>query len=51
MTQAPVQPRAGLPERPRMVGMLGGMGPAAGADFVRLFVEACGKRMQALGMA
>jgi aspartate racemase len=26
---------------PRAVGILGGMGPAAGADFVRLFVEAC----------
>jgi aspartate racemase len=26
---------------PRAVGILGGMGPAAGADFVRLFVQAC----------
>lgn len=25
----------------RTVGILGGMGPAAGADFVRLFVQAC----------
>ena len=25
----------------RAVGILGGMGPAAGADFVRLFVQAC----------
>lgn len=25
----------------RIVGILGGMGPAAGADFVRLFVQAC----------
>ena len=25
----------------RSVGILGGMGPAAGADFVRLFVQAC----------
>ncbi|WOI43585.1 amino acid racemase [Acidovorax sp. BLS4] len=35
---------------PRMVGILGGMGPAAGADFVRLFVEACTRRMAALGI-
>lgn len=26
---------------PRTVGILGGMGPAAGADFLRLFVQAC----------
>ena len=25
----------------RKVGILGGMGPAAGADFLRLFVGAC----------
>ncbi|GKT20594.1 amino acid racemase [Acidovorax sp. SUPP3334] len=36
--------------QPRMVGILGGMGPAAGADFVRLFVEACTRRMEALGI-
>lgn len=30
---------SGLPVR--SVGILGGMGPAAGADFVRLFVQAC----------
>ena len=36
---------------PRPVGILGGMGPAAGADFVRLFVEACAERMQQCGMA
>lgn len=29
------------PPTPRRVGILGGMGPAAGADFVRLFVAAC----------
>ncbi len=34
--------------RPRTVGILGGMGPAAGADFVRLFVRACTEHMQAL---
>ncbi|MBP7544812.1 MAG: aspartate/glutamate racemase family protein [Acidovorax sp.] len=33
-----------------MVGILGGMGPAAGADFVRLFVQACTERMVALGI-
>jgi len=31
------------------VGILGGMGPAAGADFVRLFVEACARLMRARG--
>ena len=30
----------------RVVGILGGMGPAAGADFVRLFVQACADRMR-----
>lgn len=34
---------------PQVVGILGGMGPAAGADFVRLFVEACSRQLQALG--
>ncbi len=33
----------------RAVGILGGMGPAAGADFVRLFVEACTEQMQRNG--
>ena len=32
----------------RVVGILGGMGPAAGADFVRLFVEACADHMREL---
>lgn len=32
-----------------VVGILGGMGPAAGADFVRLFVEACARRLRARG--
>ena len=32
--------------RTRVVGILGGMGPAAGADFARLFVEACAEHMQ-----
>jgi aspartate racemase len=33
------------------VGILGGMGPAAGADFVRLFVQACGEHLSARGEA
>ena len=32
----------------RVVGILGGMGPAAGADFVRLFVQPCADHMRAL---
>lgn len=35
----------------RTVGILGGMGPAAGADFARLFVEACTDLMRSLGIA
>ena len=35
---------------PQVVGILGGMGPAAGADFVRLFVQACTSRMEVLGI-
>lgn len=38
------------PPLPQVVGILGGMGPAAGADFVRLFVAACAERMRALGL-
>ncbi len=34
---------------PQTVGILGGMGPAAGADFVRLFVQACARQMAAAG--
>lgn len=34
---------------PRAVGILGGMGPAAGADFVRLFVQACTAHLQRQG--
>ena len=34
----------------RPVGILGGMGPAAGADFVRLFVAACTDRLRATGL-
>lgn len=30
-----------MTHRTAIVGILGGMGPAAGADFVRLFVQAC----------
>ena len=33
----------------QVVGILGGMGPAAGADFVRLFVDACARWMRARG--
>ena len=33
----------------QVVGILGGMGPAAGADFVRLFVDACAQHMRAQG--
>lgn len=34
--------------RTRVVGILGGMGPAAGADFARLFVHACAEQMHRL---
>ena len=33
------------------VGILGGMGPAAGADFARLFVAACAEHMRSRGLA
>src|SRR6218665_1506895 len=33
----------------RVVGILGGRGPAAGAAFVRLFVQACAQQMRARG--
>lgn len=36
--------------QPLPVGILGGMGPAAGADFVRLFVQACTELMLQLGL-
>ena len=35
----------------RVVGILGGMGPAAGADFARLFVRACADHMHEQGIA
>lgn len=35
---------------PRTVGILGGMGPAAGADFARLFVTACAQHMRGHGI-
>ena len=35
----------------RVVGILGGMGPAAGADFARLFVQGCADHMQVRGFA
>lgn len=41
---------ASHPHAPQVVGILGGMGPAAGADFVRLFVQACTDRMEVLGI-
>jgi aspartate racemase len=34
-----------------VVGILGGMGPAAGADFVRLFVQACTQHMRRNGQS
>jgi aspartate racemase len=34
----------------RTVGILGGMGPAAGADFARLFVAACAAHIRGRGM-
>lgn len=33
------------------VGILGGMGPAAGADFARLFVQACADNLRSRGAA
>jgi aspartate racemase len=35
---------------PSVVGILGGMGPAAGADFARLFVQACAAQLPSLGL-
>lgn len=35
---------------PRKVGILGGMGPAAGADFLQLFVSACEVHMRREGV-
>lgn len=40
---------SGVMGLPQTVGILGGMGPAAGADFVRLFVHACSAYLQAHG--
>ena len=50
LAAAPKAPSSAAAGTPLPVGILGGMGPAAGADFVRLFVEACSARMQALGL-
>ncbi|CAN7365107.1 amino acid racemase [Acidovorax sp. LjRoot129] len=36
-------------EHTRKVGILGGMGPAAGADFLQLFVSACEMHMRSMG--
>lgn len=46
LAEARSRPQARL--QPLTVGILGGMGPAAGADFVRMFVEACTARLQTL---
>lgn len=35
--------------KPQVVGILAGMGPAAGADFARLFVQACVQHLQQSG--
>lgn len=35
----------------RKVGILGGMGPAVGVDFVRLFLAACEAHLHARGRA
>ncbi len=40
MTDSSRPPKASF-EHPATVGILGGMGPAAGVDFARLFVQAC----------
>jgi len=40
---------ASTPLRTRTVGIIGGMGPAAGADFVRLFVNACNAHLLQAG--
>ncbi|MFZ4479835.1 MAG: aspartate/glutamate racemase family protein [Rhodoferax sp.] len=37
--------------RTRAVGILGGMGPAAGADLLQLFLQACTERLQQTGHA
>lgn len=39
------------PHAPTTVGILAGMGPAAGLDFERLFLQACSQCLQAQGMA
>ncbi len=44
----PAPSRAAL--RTQVVGILGGMGPAAGADFARHFVAACVAQMHALNL-
>lgn len=50
MSSAVLSASAAPVHAPQVVGILGGMGPAAGADFVRLFVQACTARMEALGI-
>jgi aspartate racemase len=46
--QAPLKFRR---PQPSAVGILGGMGPAAGADFARLFVDSCTDVMRAMDVA
>ncbi|HWI82975.1 aspartate/glutamate racemase family protein [Ramlibacter sp.] len=46
----PARRAAGARVSTRAVGILGGMGPAAGADFVRLFVQAWSELLQARGL-
>lgn len=41
---------AGPVQKAHPVGILGGMGPAAGVDFVRLFLAACEKHLREAGM-
>jgi aspartate racemase len=46
--KSPARPCNSL--QPRKIGILGGMGPAAGADFARLFVVACTAQMHTLNL-
>ncbi|KKW66893.1 aspartate racemase [Lampropedia cohaerens] len=50
MSQAGAPLSSAVPQT-RKVGILGGMGPAAGADFVRLFVQACTEQLRRRGAA
>lgn len=50
-SSSPAAPSAARELPTRIVGILGGMGPAAGADFVHLFVQACADQLQQCGHA